>query len=154
MLLAELSGSRARSDCRERLLGQALAVVEIAGDAEGAHVVAEAFQPVRLARRDAAVGIQDHHVEAGRRWNAAPDRGAGIARGGDENSRRRRAGIAQARQRFGEEARGVILERGGGSMEQLEDLIIRRRQSVQRRGTAKAASHSAGSDARRSDCRK
>ena len=74
MLLAELIGSRDCSDSSfKRLFHHCLAVVEAARDAQRRDVVAEAAQLVRLARRDAAVGIQDHHAQS-RQADGTPPR--------------------------------------------------------------------------------
>src|SRR3546814_14808255 len=95
----------------QRLLGQALAVVEGAGDAERAYVVAPAAEAVRLARRDLAVRIEDDDLESRAAMERGRDRRARIAGGGDEDGDRRCIVGAQLRQGFGEDARSVVLER-------------------------------------------
>jgi hypothetical protein len=81
MLLAELRGADAlQFGVVECALHQRLAVVEAARHAQRAHVVAEGAELVRLARRDPAIGIEDHHAQAGDPVEGAADRGAGIAR--------------------------------------------------------------------------
>src|SRR3546814_1207473 len=104
----------------QRLLGQALAVVEGAGDAERAYVVAPAAEAVRLARRDLAVRIEDDDLESRAAMERGRDRRARIAGGGDEDGDRRCIVGAQLRQGFGEEARSVVLECRGGAVEQFE----------------------------------
>src|SRR3546814_17486036 len=91
----------------QRLLGQALAVVEGAGDAERAYVVAPAAEAVRLARRDLAVRIEDDDLESRAAMQRGRDRRARIAGGGDEVGARRCIVGAQLRQGFGAEARTI-----------------------------------------------
>jgi len=120
----ELAEVRAATSLKRRivqgLLGQALAVVEIPLHPVAVHVVAEGPQLMGLAGRDATVGIQNHHPEAG---PAVEGRGHGtarIARGGDQHGLYRVVVGPQLGQAGGEKARSKILEGGGRAVKQLQ----------------------------------
>ncbi len=96
MLLAEAERRlRAQRLVAERLLDHALAIVERSGDAQCAHVAAETAELMRLAWRDAAIGIQDDDAEAGQTGERRAHCRAGVARGGDDD-RQRLAFVARA----------------------------------------------------------
>ena len=117
----------------QRLLGHTLTVVERAVDAQGAHIAAECAQLVRLAWRDAAVGIEDRDLEAGQSGEGCAYSRAGVARGRDDDRQRLVRLARKPLHAGGEEARAEILERGGGSVEQFEYVVAWRGQRAQRR---------------------
>src|SRR5690606_15453443 len=59
---------------------------------------------------------------------------AGIAGGGDQNRQRSRLSASKPRQRRGQKTRTEILERGRRSVEKLQNVVITRRERIQRRG--------------------
>jgi hypothetical protein len=116
----------------ERGLDHALAVVEAALHAQRLHVVAEAAELVRLARRDQAVRVQDHHAHVRLAVERRADRRAGVAGGGDQDGERALVRARQPAQAGGEEARTHVLERGGGTVEQLQHVRVAVWQRAQR----------------------
>ncbi len=108
----------------ERGLDHPLTVVEAAGHAQCLHVVAEAAELMCLTRRDQAVGIQDHHLDAGLTMKRGGHRRTGIAGSGDENGERSFVCARKTAHAGGEEARADILERGSGAVEQLKHVPV------------------------------
>ena len=77
-----------------------------------------------LTRRDQAVWIQDHHLDAGLTMKRGGHRRTGIAGSGDENGERSFVCARKTAHAGGEEARADILERGSGAVEQLKHVPV------------------------------
>ena len=86
-----------------------------------------------LSRRHAAFGIQDHHLEARAPMECGSDCCARIAGRGDDDRRVRCVAGPQPRQRAGEEARCVILERCGRPVEEFESMVAAAGERAKRR---------------------
>ena len=143
MLLAEERPLRLQRLVVERLLHQRLAVVEGTRHAQRLHVVAEAAELVRLARRHAAVGIEHHHAQAGLAMEGGGHGGAGVARwrrGWSAAARPARAG-----QRGGEEARAEIPEGPRWDRGTAQHGIARRANRRSGQGKSKASAQIASS---------
>ena len=114
----------------ERLLDDALAVVERAVDRKRPHVLAPARELLRLARRDEALRIEQHDVDPGPAMEGRGHGAARVAGGRDED--RDLAVPREAVQPFErgrQEARAEILERARRAVKELEHA---------RRGRARA----------------
>src|SRR3546814_17444911 len=107
----------------QRLLGQALAVVEGAGDAERAYVVAPAAEAVSLARRDLAVRIEDDDLESRAAMERGRDRRARIAGGCDEDGDGLCSLGTRLRHGFGEKPSSEVIESRGRAWDHVETRV-------------------------------
>ena len=145
MLLAELKrclAAQRRID--ERLLDQALAVVECAVDAQRDDIVAPAGELLLLPRAHQPLRVQDDDPHPGPPVKGRRHRAAGVARGRHQDRQRRSAPALQALQALGQEARAEVLERRGRPVKQLErEQPVRRTPRPRVVGAGKSSAASA-----------
>ena len=109
---------RAQLRIEERLLHQALAVIEGAAHRERAHVVAPAGELPLLGRRHQSLGKQHRDLDAGAAVEGGGDRPAGVARRWPPGSSAGALRRARSRAKRGrEKARAEILEGRGRAVE-------------------------------------
>ena len=133
MLLAELSGTCARSASSDSAcLARRWQSSKLPSTRNVRTLSPQHPRPCAWRGETRPSGYRITTSKPGRRWNAAataapvsPEVATRIVVGG-------RIGRAQPRQRLGEEARGVVLERGGGAVEQLEQVVVVAGQRSQR----------------------
>ena len=121
MELADVRWARARSaGVAERLLGQALAVVEGAGDRDRGDVAAEGRELRFLHRAHLTVRIQHDHARPRHAVERLGHRAAGVPGRGHQHRQRRLAVAMEMRHQAREHARADVLEGEGRPVEQLD----------------------------------